>query len=166
MIQTLCKKRLIRNWVRSNYLKQRWNFFFYEHVQTTELRRYIGEKKKRDFFWQQSHHPLQRYREKEKNKRDGRSTKYITVTKKKTRNRCSLQTIQKLQIQRLRTNIRRRENEKRKKGKNRYTSHSQGYITFEGKTTPSERISIIGRRFATWFSGGRHPTTSVQRTSK
>ena len=40
-----------------------------------------------------------------------------------------------------------------------------GYITLEGKTTPSPRTRMIGRRLVGWFSGGRQPSTSVQRTS-
>ena len=40
-----------------------------------------------------------------------------------------------------------------------------GYRTLDGKTMPSERINIMGRRFATWFSGGKHPRTSVHRIS-
>ena len=40
-----------------------------------------------------------------------------------------------------------------------------GYNTLDGKTTPSERISIIGRRFATMLSGGKQPRTSVHRIS-
>lgn len=40
-----------------------------------------------------------------------------------------------------------------------------GYIVLEGNTTPSDLIRITGRRLATWDSGGRHPSTSVQRIS-
>ena len=36
---------------------------------------------------------------------------------------------------------------------------------FEGKTTPSCRTNTIGLRFMLFDSGGRHPRTSVQRTS-
>jgi len=40
-------------------------------------------------------------------------------------------------------------------------------MTGEGKTTPSPRTRIIGRRFVSWFSGagGGHPRTSEHRTS-
>ena len=36
---------------------------------------------------------------------------------------------------------------------------------FEGKTTPSWRTRMIGLRFVLPDSGGRHPSTSVHRTS-
>src|SRR5216683_3627198 len=38
-------------------------------------------------------------------------------------------------------------------------------MTDDGKTTPSPRTRIIGRRFVSWFSDGRHPKTSEHRTS-
>jgi hypothetical protein len=41
----------------------------------------------------------------------------------------------------------------------------QGYMVFEGNTTPSWRTRIIGLRLELFVSGGRQPTTSVQRTS-
>lgn len=41
----------------------------------------------------------------------------------------------------------------------------QGYMVFEGKTTPSCRTRTIGLRFMLFDSGGKEPSTSVQRTS-
>ncbi|EGO25251.1 hypothetical protein SERLADRAFT_465122 [Serpula lacrymans var. lacrymans S7.9] len=38
-------------------------------------------------------------------------------------------------------------------------------MILEGNTTPSALIKIIGLLFATWFSGGKHPSTSVHLTS-
>lgn len=44
-------------------------------------------------------------------------------------------------------------------------SCAHGYIVFDGNTTPSERMRMMGRRLPICDSGGRHPSTSVQRTS-
>jgi hypothetical protein len=45
------------------------------------------------------------------------------------------------------------------------TQKDYGYITLEGKTTPSDLIKTMSFRLVGCDSGGKHPKTSVHRTS-